>query len=227
MKREANMRLSLHGECMPRHFHVTRIFKVRESGNAEFWIANLIVMASTIIGVYLAAQAGFKAALQFEVARSERDGYYMRRALLDEVQDNLDSVDDWSKSFEKALRNRISDQYFLVSDTWTGYWSDKNGWSNAGIVPDELKMKTFVWETMKQQSITFQLAPQLISAVRRYYDGMDGNMKDILGHEWKAGPAAKAILDDTKRMRDEIVPAFQKDIAELRASLEARSVPIK
>ena len=138
-----------------RRFSIVRVFKVRESGNAEFWIANLIVMASTVLGVYLAAQAGFKTALQFEVARSERDGFYMRRALLDEVKDNLESVDDWSQTFEKALRNRISASYFLPSDTWIMYWSGKNGWSNAGIVPDELKMKTFVWETMKQQTITF------------------------------------------------------------------------
>ncbi|MFZ1107711.1 MAG: hypothetical protein WAN43_05115 [Rhodomicrobium sp.] len=216
------------GELKPRRrFSIVRIFKVRESGNAEFWIANLIVMASTVLGVYLAAQAGFTTALQFEVARSERDGYYLRRALLDEVKDNLDSVDDWSQAFEKALRNRISASYFLPSDSWVVYWSDKNGWSNAGIVPDELKMKTFVWETMKQQSITFQLAPQLLSGVRRYYDGMDGAMKDVLSHEWKAGPAARAILADTKRMRGEIVPAFEKDIAELKASLEAQGVPIK
>ncbi len=212
---------------MTPRFQISRIFKVRESGNAEFWIANLVVMASTVLGVYLAAQAGFSTALQFEVARSERDGYYMRRALLDEVRDNLDSVDEWSKTFEKALRNRISEQYFLPSDTWAAYWSDKNGWSNAGIVPDDLKMKTFVWETMKQQSITFQLAPGLLSAVRRYYDNMDGNLKDMQSHDWKAGPAAKAILENTKRMRDEAVPAFEKDIAELRASLEAKSVPVK
>jgi hypothetical protein len=210
-----------------RRFSVGRIFKVRESGNVEFWIANLIVMASTVLGVYLAAQAGFKTALQFEVARTEREGYYMRRALLDEVKDNLDSVDAWSGAFEKALRNRISDSYFLPSDTWVVYWNDKNGWSNAGILPDELKMKTFVWETMKQQAITFQLAPQLLSGVRRYYDGMDGNMKEVLSRQWKAGPAAKAILDDTKRMRDEIVPAFEKDIAELKASLEEQGVPLK
>ncbi len=212
---------------MSRRFHVRRIFKVRESGNAEFWLSNLFIMASTIIGVYLAAQAGFKTALEFEVARSERDGYYMRRALLDEVKDNLASVDEWSGAFEKALRNRISDQYFLPSDSWTAYWSDKNGWSNAGIIPDELKMQTFVWETMKQQAITFQLAPELLSGVRRFYDSMDGNMKEVRGREWKAGPAAKAILEDTKRMREETVPAFEKDIAGLRESLLAREVPIK
>jgi hypothetical protein len=212
---------------MAPRFQITRIFKIRENGNAEFWIANLVVMASTVIGVYLAAQAGFTTALQFEVAKSERDGYYMRRALLDEVKDNLASVDEWDKSFEKVLRNRISEQYFLPSDSWVAYWSDKNGWSNAGVLPDELKMKTYVWETMKQQSITFQLAPELISAVRRYYDSMDGNMKDVLSHDWKAGPAAKAILEETKRMREETVPLFERDIADLRASLQARSVPVK
>jgi hypothetical protein len=56
---------------------------------------------------------------------------------------------------------------------------------------------------------------------------MDGNMKDVQSHQWKAAPAAKSILDDTKRMRDEIVPAFEKDIAELRASLDAQGVPVK
>jgi hypothetical protein len=212
---------------MSRRNSFVRILKVRESGNAEFWLSHLFVMASTIIGVYLAAQAGFTTALQFEVARSEREGYYMRRALLDEVKDNIASSEEWSGTFEKALRNRISEQYFLPSDNWIMYWSDKNGWSNAGIVPDELKMKTFVWETMKQQAITFQLAPELLSAVRRYYDSMDGNMKDVLSHQWKAGPAAKAIVEDTKRMHDEVVPAFEKDIAALRASLAARSVPVK
>jgi hypothetical protein len=52
-------------------------------------------------------------------------------------------------------------------------------------------------------------------------------MKEVLGHEWKAGPAAKAILEDTQHMRDDIVPAFEKDIAELRVDLEAQGVPVK
>ncbi len=206
---------------------ILRILKVRESGNAEFWLSNLFIMASTIIGVYLAAQAGFKTALQFEIARSDRDGYYMRRALLDEVKDNLASVDDWSKTMEKSLRNRISADYFLPTDNWADYWSDKGGWDHSRIKPDEVKMKTFVWETMKQQTITFQLAPELLSGVRRYYDNMDNNMKDMQSQQWKAGPAAKAILEDTKHMREETVPAFEKDIAGLHDNLTAMGVPIK
>ncbi len=206
---------------------VLRIFKVRESGNAEFWLSNLFIMASTIIGVYLAAQAGFTTALQFEIARSDRDGYYMRRALLDEVKDNLTAAGEWGAGMEKTLRNRISADYFLPTDNWVDYWSEKGGWQSSRIKPDELKMQNFVWETMKQQSITFQLAPQLLSGVRRYYDAMEGNMKDMLSQDWKSGRAAKLIMDDTKRMREEIVPAFEKDIAELRDRLTKMSVPVK
>ena len=36
-----------------------------------------------------------------------------------------------------------------------------------------------------------------------------------------------AILEDTQHMRDDIVPAFEKDIAELRVDLEAQGVPVK
>jgi hypothetical protein len=212
---------------MPGAFQFSRIFKVRETGNTEFWITNLVVMASTVLGVYLGAQAGLRTALDFEIVRSERDGYFMRRALLDEVKDNLDAVDGWSKAFEKTLRNRISNEYFLPSDGWVTYWADKNGWSNSRLVPDEIKMTTYVWETMKQQTITFQLPPELLSAVRRYYDSMESNVKDIRSEDWKAGPAAKAIAGDTKRMRDEVLPAFEKDIAELRQDLISKSIPVK
>jgi hypothetical protein len=203
-----------------------QVFKVRDHNNLEFWVSNLIVMASTIIGVFLAAQAGYKTALEFEVARTQRDSYYMRRALLDEVKDNLAAVDDWSANIEKTLRNRISADYFLPTDSWVTYWSEKNGHSSGSFVPDEIKMKNFVWETMKQQSTTFQLPPDMLSAVRRFYDSMDGNDKDMRSKSWKSGVAAKAIAEDTKRMRTELVPVFEKNTAKLRAKLEAKGVPL-
>ena len=142
---------------------VLRIFKVRESGNAEFWLSNLFIMASTIIGVYLAAQAGFTTAMQFEIARSDRDGYYMRRALLDEVKDNLASVDEWS-AVRKGYAQPHFGRVFPAVRHLGGLLVRQRRLVEPDIAPDELKMKTFVWETMKQQTITFQLAPQLLPA---------------------------------------------------------------
>ena len=79
---------------------------------------------------------------------------------------------------------------------------------------------------MKQQVITFQIPPALLSAVRSYYDDMDGNLKDVRSNTEKAGPAAAAIMDDTRRMREEVVATFEKEMAQLRANLERKGVAV-
>ena len=65
---------------------------VSKSKTTEFWVSHLIIFAGTIIGVYLAASAGLKVAIQFELIKSDRDSYYMRSALLDELKDNTDTI---------------------------------------------------------------------------------------------------------------------------------------
>jgi hypothetical protein len=203
-----------------------QVFKVRENNNLEFWVSNFIVMASTIIGVYLAAQAGYHTALEFEAARSQRDSYYMRRALLDEVKNNLTAAENWSARIEERLRASVSADKLPANESWVTYWSDKDGWQYASNVPEEIKMKTYVWETMKQQSTTFQLPPDMISSVRQFYDTMDEGGKDMLSNTWKAGVAAKTIAGELKRMHTEIVPAFEASTAKLRTKMETKGIPL-
>jgi hypothetical protein len=231
---------------------VLGLFKVRESGNVEYWISQAVILVSTVLGVYLAARAGYSTAIQFEVARGEREGYYLRRALIDEVKSNLSSVDEWSGNFEKALREKVDPVYFEPTDNWVVFFNDKMGWAHLGelthpderrrvssfeqrkalrlkneLLPEDLKMKTFVWDTMKQQVITFQLPPELLSAVRSYYDTMEGNVKDARSNTERAGPAAVAILKETRRMREEVVSVAEKEMAQVRASLASKGVPVQ
>ena len=49
---------------------ILSIFKVRDEGNLEFWVSNVVIILSTVLGVYLAAQAGYRTALDFELART-------------------------------------------------------------------------------------------------------------------------------------------------------------
>lgn len=77
----------------------TDFFRVREKDNAEFWVSHRIILASTVFGVYLAASAGYDAALSFESLRSDKQGYYMRRALSDELDDNLKDAQKWTTHF--------------------------------------------------------------------------------------------------------------------------------
>jgi hypothetical protein len=221
-----------------------RIFKVRETGNAEFWVSNLVIMASTVLGVYLAAQAGYKTALEFEVARGERDGYYMRRALLDELRDNLDSVKTWGVQFQEhldkytAIKSHLEELQknadpAMVADghSWVAWWKTGAAFPHTfqHDNPSPLKLSTFTWDTLKQQSSTFQLPSDMISAVRRYYSAIDSDMADVATRSQlaKAQQAAVAIWQNTRRMRMEILPALEKELAEVRASLVSKGIPIK
>jgi hypothetical protein len=176
------------------------IFKVRSEGNLEFWVSNLIIVVSTVLGVFLAAQAGFKTALEFEVVRNEREGFYMRRAMLDELKDNLDQADKYV-------------DYVVNKDGWR-FKADANAY----------KLHGYVWETMKQQSITFQLPRNVLTGVRRYYDDAEANASGMREGQGTAMEAAKALQEATKKMRETVVPEMEKGLAAVQKRLESRGL---
>jgi hypothetical protein len=221
-----------------------QLFKVREQGNLEFWTSHLLIMASTVIGVYLAAQAGYMTAMQFEVARGERDAYYMRRALLDELKDNLDAVKSWGQDFQQHLDRDPAiqahqDELKQVTDpqtaadgqAWVSWWKAGAAYRHTALNdnPAPLKLSTFTWDTLKQQSSTFQLPAGLVSSVRRYYASIEDNMQDVATRArlQKTGAAAVAIWQDTRRMQLEVLPGLEKEVAEVRAELARKGIPVK
>ena len=176
------------------------IFKVRPEGNLEFWVSNLVIVVSTVLGVYLAAQAGYRVALEFEVARGQRESYFVRRALLDELKDNLDQADKYAD-----------------------YVMNKDGWRFKGNA-DAYKLQSYIWETMKQQTITFQLPPDVLTGVRRYYDDAAARADGMRQGQGTAMDAAKALLADTKKVREGLVPKMENGIAALEARLRAQKL---
>lgn len=223
---------------------IFRIFKVRESGNVEFWVSNLVIMASTVLGVYLAAQAGYQTALQFEVSRNERDGYFMRRALLDELKDNLDAVKTWGEDFQahlnkdEAIQAHMEELKAVTDPETTAAGQPWVSWWKAGAAfqhtyqndnPSPLKLSTFTWDTLKQQSATFQLPSGLLSSVRRYYNTIDDSMQDVSTRAKldKTRQAAVTIWQETRKMRAEVLPKFEKEAAEMRASLLSKGIPVQ
>jgi len=169
----------------------------------EFWVAQLVIMFTTVLGVYLAAQAGYRTAIEFETVRADREGYYMRRSLLAELKDNLDNAD------------RMADAVI-----------NKDGWRFKGSA-DAYKLQSYVWDTMKQQSITFQLPTEVLSGVRRYYDAAAGIAQNLAQGQGTAIEAAKQLLEETKKIRDDTVPRLEKNIAVLRERLAAKQVALE
>lgn len=177
-----------------------KFFKVRETGNAEFWVSHGIILVSTVLGVYLAAMAGYRTAVEFEVSRTDREGYYMRRALRDEVNKNLQWADMISDAVLKDYRASAGGQ----------------------------KPSTFVWETMKQQSITFQLSPQTLSAIREFYDNSESNVKAMTPAMFTGKQeVAENWKKEAQKLRETVLVDLDKDMAELRSELLARGVRVK
>jgi hypothetical protein len=181
---------------------ILRIFKVREEGNLEFWVSNAVIVLSTVLGVYLAAQAGYKTAVAFELARQQREGYFMRRALLDELKDNLDQADEMSKNMMDS------------------------GWRFTNSNPEIFKLQSYVWETMKQQSTTFQIPSEILTGVRRYYDKAGGFGRMLAVGQGTAVDGAKQWMKETQDMRDKLIPAMEKDVAALRDRLTAQGLEL-
>jgi hypothetical protein len=182
----------------------------------EFWVSNALVMLSSIVGVYLAARASYRNSVHLEIAKAEREGYFLRVALLDELKDNIDYVGKFAAVF-------VAKQ----GESW-------------GESLDDFKLQSFVWDTMKHQSITFQIPAEILSAIRRFHDGVAGKVREInkmshvtpinqaptisfYGHigEKMVAPA-RAIEDAAMVMRKVTIPALERDIASLQASLGAQ-----
>lgn len=213
-----------------RFSQVFGIFKVRETGNREYWFAQIVVLLSTVIGVYLAAQAGYKTAIEFEVTRGDRDGYYLRRTLLAELKKNVKLVDEWGANIEKKLREKITRHYFEPGDNWSYFLNEKGGWEDLKLTKVSLegvKLNTFIWDTMKQQFTTFQLPPDTISSIESYYSSIDKHVADVLARESKTGAAATTIVTDTEYMRKHVINSLETDIERLRARLAAKNIELR
>lgn len=166
----------------------------------ELWINNAVVLSSTVLGVYLAARAGYRTAVDVSVINQLREGYYLRRALCDEVKDNLDTVDRWM------------DNYI------------KDGWRYRGDA-SIFHLQDYVWKTMQEQTTTFQIPADTLTSVRRYYHNFRLNMQDMMAAA--AIDCAKFMQEETRKMRETTIPALERDVMELRAQLTKRGVEVK
>lgn len=64
-----------------------------KKANWEFWIGNMVVVLSTVLGVYLAAHAALETAIKYEAIKTDRNNYYLRTSLYNEMNHNVDAIE--------------------------------------------------------------------------------------------------------------------------------------
>jgi hypothetical protein len=206
---------------------------------AELMISSGVQVVSTVLGVYLAARSAYRNT----AIRSERDGYFMRVALFDELRENIASVDAWSAEFQahldrnpaiqahaEELKESADPEIVKSGHAWVAWWKAGSAFrlTDVNNNPPVLTLSTFIWDAMKQQSITFQLPANFLSEVRRYYGSIGSSMPAVSTRDNLARQqnAAVTIWRETRHMRDTVVPAFAKRLKILRTELLRKGITL-
>ena len=132
-----------------------------------------MVIASTILGVYLAAYAGFERALEFDVLVNKRSAYHLITAMEAELKDNIEI----NKQLTKTVSNEQYDKKYFVRRSPMGH---------------------FVWDAMLETDKTFQVPADIITGVRRYYQAINILREELVGRKIPSKYFIKRVDEENK-----------------------------
>jgi len=167
--------------------------------NKEFWIGHFLIMVSTVLGVYLAAHSGLKTAVQFDAITSDRDNYYLRANLRDEIIYNIGIAEKIAKQIEK----------------WGTF--DRKSYP---------KFQSYVMDTMKEQSNTLKTPNVILSGTLQYYDRVDRLIEQRSRHSISYPELAKKLRKEIDNYNKNILSVIDKDLEELKVRLADAGVTI-
>lgn len=178
-----------------------RFLSVSGQPNTEFWLTQCIILASTVLGVYLASFAGFEIAVDFDRYQSTSDVYNLERSLEAEFVDNIEKVETWIADYPEGPMT----------------------WHAANLAPRERhKLDDMVWETMRYSQRTFEVDPAIITGVRRFYSDIEAQMT-IMFMQQNANGMAKHALEKMQEIvataRADALPLLQSEIQRLDGEL--------
>ncbi|MDL2314358.1 hypothetical protein LJC36_05195 [Desulfovibrio sp. OttesenSCG-928-C14] len=110
-----------------------------ELQSAGFWISQLFIILATALGVFLAANQGFKLAIEFDNIKSVENNYYLRKSLQSELASNVEYIREYISKVERRI--------------------DK----------PELVLETFVWDSMTYSSSALETPPALLKEAQMFY----------------------------------------------------------
>lgn len=142
----------------------------------SYWVGHLIVILATVLGVYLAATAGYKQALKLHLLESDKGTYFLAESIYQELRYNnenmvgyLDSVKDKSLVFNEHIEG--------------------------------IKLNDFIFQAAKESESTFEIEPKLLNEVSNYYFVV-GNALENYYESGKESPASlmKVVKEETENL---------------------------
>ena len=168
--------------------------------NWEFWIGNFFVVFSTVLGVYLASHAALETAIKYDSLRTDRDNYYVRTSLYNELNHNISVFEEVIPNLRKGRRYYKNDQYI----THPQY---------------------FVWESLKKSPAALTTPPKILAGVSHFYEntGIILNKLDQRKN-FKDSFSANELEELVNDFKKETMPLIQQNLAELKNDLKQSEI---
>ncbi len=173
--------------------------------NWEFWIGNFFVVFSTVLGVYLAAHAALETAIQFEAVRADRDSYYVRTSLHNELKHNITVYEDIINNYRNGKN---------------GYHKNSQ-WLNHP--------EYFVWESLKTSPALLTTPPEILVGVTNFYKYSELVMEKLN----KRGPTNNTIYianqfeEKINEFKKETMPFLENNLAKLKKELLENEIELQ
>ena len=181
--------------------NVTGFFNISGNSNREFWFGHALILLATVMAVYLAASAGLQSAVEFELIKSDRDSYYMRSALLDEVKDNTQQMEQWGKEYRGGKARK-----FIGNS-------------------EDYKLDDFIWQTMKDTPSTFEIPSPILTGIRRYYRLSEYTLRHMTAKK-PAADKVDLMLEATAAFNKDVMPLLETDIQNLGRKLGSLDIKL-
>ena len=165
--------------------------------NWEFWIGNFFVVFSTVLGVYLAAHAALETAIQFEAVRADRDSYYVRTSLRNELNHNISVYEEIIKNYQDGKKG------YHKNDQWINH-------------PEFI-----IWESLKSSPALITTPPEILSGVSSFYQYSELMLEKLS----KRGPTnstiyiANQLEEKINAFKKETIPLIENNLALLEKEL--------
>jgi len=162
-----------------------------------------MVLVATVLGVYLAATAGFSQALKLDLLQSDRGTYYVAESLYQELNFNNTNMEGYlerAKDKQNVFKEHI-----------------------AGI-----RLNEFIFNTAQESDSTFEIDPGLLSEVSNYYFNT-GNAVDNYYATGMQSPAAlmAVVKRETEKLKtQETLDRLANYNSKLAKDLNDRGMPI-
>lgn len=191
----------------PRKHRLKAAEKIKDMDHGDleksgFWISQLFVVLATIVGVYLAANAGLKQAIIFDSITSQERNYYLRVSLHDELQDNVNHLRTY------------------VDETLSG------NPSQTALENQRPRLSQFVWKTMRYSSTTLETPSLFLTEGRRFYTRAEDILQKTESRTYGASHAASLLTAVLDKMEQDTLPKLKANFRTLAEGLKEQGVNI-